>query len=60
MHFKLMSLTFKLDLTQESEEETPSGQLPGAAALAATPDVYLDETRLQQAARDWLTNISSS
>ncbi|KAK5625405.1 hypothetical protein RRF57_001121 [Xylaria bambusicola] len=58
MHVKLMSLPFKPELTRESEEEDAFGQLPGAAALAANPDP--DEILLQQAARDWLTNISSS
>ncbi|KAI1300619.1 hypothetical protein F5Y03DRAFT_363897 [Xylaria venustula] len=58
MYVKLMSLPFKPELTQESTKEDPPGQLPGAAELAATP--YPDETQLQQAARDWLTDISSN
>lgn len=74
MHAKLMSLPFKPELTRESVGEdpqghlpeaaalaaTPQGQMPGAAALATTPDGDLDEARLQQAARDWLTDICSS
>ncbi|KAI3316940.1 hypothetical protein HD806DRAFT_516390 [Xylariaceae sp. AK1471] len=60
MHVKLMSLPFKPELTRKSEVEDPPSKLPGAAELASTPDSELDETRLQQAARDWLTNISSS
>lgn len=59
MHAKLMALPFKPELTRESEGEDPRDQFPGAAA-AFTPDGDLDETRLQQAARDWLANISSS
>ncbi|KAI0432751.1 hypothetical protein F5Y09DRAFT_329403 [Xylaria sp. FL1042] len=55
MHIKLMSLLFKPELTKESEREDAPGQLPGAAA---TPSP--DEARLQQATRDWSTNISSS
>ena len=58
LHVRLMSLPFKPELTRESEEEDPQGRVPGAAALATNPDP--DETLLQQAARDWLTNISSS
>ncbi|KAI1754200.1 hypothetical protein F4782DRAFT_493612 [Xylaria castorea] len=60
MHVKLMSLPFKPELTRESERDIPPGQLPRAAALAATPDDELTETCLQQAARDWLTNITST
>jgi hypothetical protein len=60
MHIKLMSLPFKPELTRDSDNADAPGQLPGAAELAATPAEDLDETRLQQAARDWLTNISSS
>lgn len=57
MHVKLMSLPFKPELTREWDG---GDQLPGAAELAATPEGERDETRLQQAARDWLTNISST
>ncbi|KAI1128161.1 hypothetical protein F5Y10DRAFT_292319 [Nemania abortiva] len=60
MHIKLMSLPFKPELTRESDNADAPGQLPGAADLAATPAEELDEVRLQQAARDWLTNITSS
>ncbi|KAI1199879.1 hypothetical protein F5X97DRAFT_341207 [Nemania serpens] len=56
---KLMSLPFRPELTRETEGDPP-GELPGAAELAATPDDEVDEARLQQAARDWLTNVTSS
>ncbi|KAI1110405.1 hypothetical protein F5Y14DRAFT_444004 [Nemania sp. NC0429] len=60
MHPKLMSLPFKPEMTRESDNADAPGLLPGAAALAATPEDKLDEKTLQQAARDWLTNIASS
>lgn len=72
MHTKLMTLPFKPELTRESKWEDPLGPeaaalaanqqspMPGAAALAAAADGELDEARLQQVARDWLTAIASS
>ncbi|KAI0481835.1 hypothetical protein F4859DRAFT_503535 [Xylaria cf. heliscus] len=75
LHGPLMALPFKPELTLPSSTSTtttttttteydPIAQLPDAAALAAIPesDLHLavHETRLQQAARDWLTNIASS
>ncbi|KAI1815025.1 hypothetical protein GGS20DRAFT_368567 [Poronia punctata] len=61
LQVKLMSLPFKPELTRESAmEEDPEGYIPGSAELADTPESEIDEPRLQQLARDWLTNIASS
>ncbi|KAI1179285.1 hypothetical protein F4777DRAFT_575315 [Nemania sp. FL0916] len=59
LHEELMSLPFKPEMTHEGPADYP-GQIPGTAELAATPEADRDETRLQQAARDWLTNIVST
>ncbi|KAI1352012.1 hypothetical protein F5Y01DRAFT_281113 [Xylaria sp. FL0043] len=57
-HIKLMLLPSKAELTRESEWNHSSGQLPGAANLAAT--TYPQGARLQRTDRDWLIYTSSS
>ncbi|KAI0813606.1 hypothetical protein GGR55DRAFT_676538 [Xylaria sp. FL0064] len=58
VHIKLVLLPFKAELTRESKWNHLSGQLLGAAEVAATTNPQ--EGRLQRAARDWLTYTSSS